>query len=431
MNHSLQFLNLTFLTLYVQYGGRYGPAFAAYFEEQNQRIANKTITQAGDTFFIHLDTLGIVNGCVDIVAQALSYPEMAYNNTYGIKTINESLYNAGRANWLDPGQCRDQILACQALAAQYDPDFTGGNFSVNEACDNAAQNCNYDDGYFTAGRNFYDIAAIDPDPFPPQYYKGYMARPEVQQALGARINYTESNNAVGEAFYYTGDYQREDIRGGYLQDLAYLLDNGVKVALMYGDRDYACNWIGGENVSLNTPYSQQDQFTQAGYANIQVNDSYVGGVVRQHDNFSFSRVFESGHEIPAYQPETALQIFNRAIFGMDIATGNIPTSGANGSAYSSTGPLSSFGIKNDVPESPEGICYILSLYGSCTDDQIAAVLNGTATIKDYVLIDNYTVGIVPNGTGEGANGTGGTGDGGNSTGGASSNGTAGGTSGAI
>ena len=25
-------------------------------------------------------------------------------------------------------------------------------------------------------------------------------------------------------------------------DLAYLLDNCIKVALVYGDRDYACNW---------------------------------------------------------------------------------------------------------------------------------------------------------------------------------------------
>ena len=403
----------------LQYGGRYGPAFAAFFEEQNERISNKSITQAGDTYFIHLDTLGIVNGCIDVVAQALSFPEIAFNNTYGIKAINQSQYDDSRANWLDKGQCRDQILACQALSAQYDPDFAGGNSSVNDACFNASQNCYYDAAYpETSGRNFYDIAAIDPDPFPPPYYIGYMARADVQQALGARINYTQSNYAVNGAFYYTADYEREDIRGGYLQDLAYLLDNGVKVAMMYGDRDYACNWLGGENVSLNTPYSQQDQFVRAGYANIQVNDSYVGGVVRQHGNFSFSRVFESGHEIPAYQPETALQIFNRAIFGMDIATGNISTSAANGSDYSTSGPESSFGIKNDVPDSPKGICYIFSLYSTCTEDQQAAVLNGSATIKDYILIDNYTVGIVPNGTGDGTNGTGGTGgsgDGGNGT----------------
>ena len=59
--------------------------------------------------------------------------------------------------------------------------------------------------------------------------------------MGVAINFTESTDGVYEAFTATGDYARKDIRGGSLQDLAYLLDNGVKVALLAGDRDYACN----------------------------------------------------------------------------------------------------------------------------------------------------------------------------------------------
>jgi hypothetical protein len=37
-------------------------------------------------------------------------------------------------------------------------------------------------------------------------------------------------------------------------------------------------------------------FHTAGYADFQTNDAYVGGVVGQHKNFSFTRVFETGHE---------------------------------------------------------------------------------------------------------------------------------------
>lgn len=44
------------------YGGRYGPAISAFFEEQNMRIANKSINNVGDTYVIHLGTLGIING---------------------------------------------------------------------------------------------------------------------------------------------------------------------------------------------------------------------------------------------------------------------------------------------------------------------------------------------------------------------------------
>lgn len=54
--------------------------------------------------------------------------------------------------------------------------------------------------------------------------------------------------------------------------------------------------LGGEAVSLAIPYSQKASFAAAGYSNIVTNNSYIGGVVRQRGLFSFSRVFEAGHE---------------------------------------------------------------------------------------------------------------------------------------
>ena len=67
----------------------------------------------------------------------------------------------------------------------------------------------------------------------------------MQGALGVLVNFTKTNNgvssAVASAFVATGDYARKDIRGGQLADIAYLLDRGVKVALIFGDRDYKCN----------------------------------------------------------------------------------------------------------------------------------------------------------------------------------------------
>lgn len=54
--------------------------------------------------------------------------------------------------------------------------------------------------------------------------------------------------------------------------------------------------FGGEAVSLALNYSNAAAFAAAGYADISTNQSYVGGVVRQQGHFSFSRVFQSGHE---------------------------------------------------------------------------------------------------------------------------------------
>ncbi|KAL2043728.1 hypothetical protein N7G274_003247 [Stereocaulon virgatum] len=370
------------------YGGRYGPAYAAFFEEQNQRIANGSFKENGNAYIIHLDTLGIINGCVDYLTQALSYLDMAYNNTYGIQAINKYQHDSGVTYFRQPGGCREQIVKCRAAADAGDPNMTGNNSTVNDACNTAYLDCydNIDYQYTSSGRDVYDIAANATDPFPPNYYFGYLSQAYVQAALGVPVNWTQSNSAVFTAFSErTADYVRTDIRGGFLDDLAYVLESGIKVALIYGDRDYICNWIGGEEVSLAVDYNQKDAFHSAGYTNITTNSSYVGGLVRQHGNFSFSRVFQAGHEVPAYQPETAYRIFSRAIFGQDIATGTVATT--NNSDYSTTGPSDTFSIKNQDLGPPNPQCYILALNTTCTDDQYLRVLNGSALIHDYILID--------------------------------------------
>jgi carboxypeptidase C (cathepsin A) len=84
--------------------------------------------------------------------------------------------------------------------------------------------------------------------------------------------------------------------GDSLKKLGRLIDRGVKVALFYGDADYQCNWLGGEAISLALESKLAPKFKKAGYANIQTNSSYVGGLVRQHDKLSFARVFAAGHE---------------------------------------------------------------------------------------------------------------------------------------
>jgi carboxypeptidase C (cathepsin A) len=115
----------------------------------------------------------------------------------------------------------------------------------------------------------------------------------VQAALGVPLNHTPSSRTVASDFYSTGDYAR----GVSLQSLAYLLESGVKVASMYGDRDWACNWIGGERAVLAVNYSDAEGFKNAGYEPIVYgSDNTVGGQVRQYGNYSFSRVYQAGHE---------------------------------------------------------------------------------------------------------------------------------------
>ncbi|KAH0541833.1 hypothetical protein FGG08_003716 [Glutinoglossum americanum] len=360
------------------YGGKYGPTFTAIFEEQNQKVLNGT-TNGTYAYRIHLDTLGIVNGCIDGLIQGLSYPEMAFNNTYGIMAINKTVYKDSVNDYWKLGGCRDMILQCRNLTATYDPRDYGGVSVVNTACKGATDYCEqtmagpYE---FISNRGMFDIAHPNHDPFPPPYLQGFLNQHWVQKSLGVPVNHTLSSRAVARSFGSTGDH----CRGGQLEDLKFILESGIKVALVYGDRDFICNWIGGEEVSLAVDYTFADNFRKAGYQSIEVNGSYVGGQVRQYGNFSFSRVYQAGHEVPAYQPATSYEIFMRSLSNRDISTGKTDVA----DDYRTTGPSSTWHIKNIVPDSPEPTCYILAPE-TCTKDQYASVKNGTALVKDYIV----------------------------------------------
>lgn len=372
------------------YGGRYGPAYFAFFEEQNQKIENGTWKDVdGEIFVLRLDTLLIINGCIDRQVQWPSYPHIAYNNTYGIEAVNKTIYNKMNEAYYAEGGCRDKIYHCRNLSIEYDSENRGHNASVNSVCADAETYCsaNVRDPYIDySGRNYYDFATLDPDPNPPPWYQGYLNQPWVQQALGVPLNWTQSSNTVSRAFRSIGDYPRP----GWLEDLSYLLENGIKVALVYGDRDFACNWIGGEAVSLAIDWTHTDDYHASGYQGIEVNATYCGGQVRQYGNLSFSRVYQAGHEVPFYQPETAYRIFTRALFNKDISTGKLDT--AMNASYHTIGPADTWHEKDKPPEQPLQICYSLDPGATCTSDEIKAISNGSAILSHWILEDaNSTI----------------------------------------
>lgn len=194
-----------------------------------------------------------MNGCIDPILHDESYPQFAFNNTYGIKAINQSLFDISTHDNNRPGGCKDLTNHCRKNGSQLNAKNTGGNPNVDRICTEAYSFCemNVIGPYLLAGRSPYDVTAPQNSPFPPQYYNGFLNQAWVQTALGVPLNYTESDSAVFAAFIMqTGDWSR----GGTLSDLGSVLDSGIKVAMVYGDRDYLCNWLVGEAESLAVPH---------------------------------------------------------------------------------------------------------------------------------------------------------------------------------
>ena len=361
------------------YGGHFGPSFAAFWEDQNMRRKNGTIP-SNSTLEIRLKSVGILQGCIDDLVQARYYPLFAYNNTYGIQAISLTDQQTAANSFLSANGCQQQIQSCRSAVDLMDPQDDGDVANVNQICQSAQTNCNsqLQGPYYQSGRGPYDITHKVPDSFPPSFYLDYLNTIEVQAGIGAMVNYTENNPAVLKAFLQTGDYER----GNQISQISYLLSLGIRVALIYGDRDYICNWAGGEAVAFSIAAQSISYlpFYTAGYADIVVNNSYVGGVVRQYGNFSFSRVYDAGHLIPAYQPETAFTIFTRIIMGTDIATGKP----ANLSNFTTHGTVNAT-YTNSAPASPDPTCWLRNIANTCTNDQKYMIQQGQGVIINGVL----------------------------------------------
>jgi carboxypeptidase C (cathepsin A) len=99
------------------------------------------------------------------------------------------------------------------------------------------------------------------------------------QAKRGRAVHKANHPLPSRQFQNTGDF----IYPNFRQDLEYLLDQGLRINLFYGDADYICNWFGGEAVSLALNYTHSEQFAAAGYEPFTV-DGTEYGEVRQYGN---------------------------------------------------------------------------------------------------------------------------------------------------
>ncbi|KAI9147022.1 Carboxypeptidase S1 [Paramyrothecium foliicola] len=329
-----------------------------------------------------VDNVGITNGLVDFGDAMPYYIEFAYNNTYGQFISNDSNLQERREYAKKMG-CRDLVTVCRSLADEGDTLGRGTNQTVNSACRDASNACQGTFGVFQRYNNVtaFDIAVRTSDETtggdPCPYYfpvHTFLNQDWTLKELGVPLNFTYISNTVLASFTLlpglqtgTGGAVRTDKR-----DLEFLLQNRVKVALVYGDRDSRCPWNAAEGVALSANYPGREEFNRAGYEYIQTNSTYRGGVVRQYGNLSFSRVFQAGHGVNTYQPATVERIFNRTISGRDVATGEKPTSGG----YLTEGPFSSFYMLNEtLPETP-GTCMVVGTFQNQSIFSIISDLSG-------------------------------------------------------
>ena len=122
---------------------------------------------------------------------------------------------------------------------------------------------------------------------------------DVQKVLGVEgRSWEECNMAVHTA-----------LLGDWMVDLSPkvtdLLNAGLDTLVYSGDKDFICNWRGGEKWTHEVDWSGRNDFQAADYADWSVGNK-AAGQLKTYKNLKFLRVFDAGHMVPMNQPEAAL-----------------------------------------------------------------------------------------------------------------------------
>ncbi|CAG8653370.1 12247_t:CDS:2 [Gigaspora margarita] len=184
--------------------------------------------------------------------------------------------------WIDP------MIQYNADNYCYDNYFT--QFAEN-------LNCNIDDI-----RTSYDSSLAED-------YINYLSKPEVMSAIGAKTQYVECSDTAYLAFTDTADLQ---VARTSIYQLAQVMNNGIPALFYFGDSDANCNWIGGLNVTKSINWNHQKSFNSAILQDFTVNNVAVGQV-QSSNGLTFVNMYQSGHEVPYYQPQNSLEMFTRWI----------------------------------------------------------------------------------------------------------------------
>jgi len=268
-----QYKNRDFYITGESYAGHYIPAISANIVKQGGLQLN-------------FKGLAIGNGLVSVYYQYPGYATFAYEN----KLVDETEYKS-----LVSG-----FDICDSLIKKglKDVAFVECQTQVTRILGNPPK------------FNVYDIR--QPCTYPPLCYDlsfvdDFIEQSNVEQLLNVTGRpWAECNDTVHTAL--TADWMTD-----LGDDLSFLVTSGLNVIIYHGDKDFICNWRGGEAVTNNLNWSGADQFKNLNYT---VLGDY--GEFKHLDNFTFYRVYNAGHMVPMDQPAAALDLLGKLIGGWDV-----------------------------------------------------------------------------------------------------------------
>eukprot|EP00743_Colponemidia_sp_Colp-15_P001425 GILK01001563.1.p1 GENE.GILK01001563.1~~GILK01001563.1.p1 ORF type:complete len:459 (-),score=65.39 GILK01001563.1:173-1549(-) len=260
------------------YAGHYIPAISAFFVKQNNDPKVEGIK-------IPVKGAAIGNGWVDPINQYPAYAEFAHENNLVSETAYKALKVAysGCTKLIKSGLWPLALEACQMattsiLGLPFAPRFNV--YDIRKKCDKPPL-C-------------YDMSDVDK----------YFESEDVKKELGVEGRSWKSCNMMVHTLML-GDWVKS-----FSQSVAELLANDVHVLVYSGDKDFICNWRGGEAWVNALEWEGKDEFVGASEKSWSAYDK-AAGVARSARGLTFLRVFDAGHMVPMDQPAAAIDMLAR------------------------------------------------------------------------------------------------------------------------
>ncbi|OMH78914.1 Carboxypeptidase Y [Zancudomyces culisetae] len=299
------------------YAGHYIPEIGKKIFQENQE-SNKN-----NGFKINLKSIGIGNGYIDPLEQVKYFGKMACDSTYP-KALSDD-----KCRLIDEmtSECTEQLAKCQSPELLTNDDYPScGPEAERLACAIAYYPCNKAIDVYADYRNIHDVRSnCDvPTKLYLHGYKGieYLNKKDIQDSLGAEISKFEvCNDKIHIKFVLSGDYMRSQSH-----NLAYLLDNGIKVLNYAGDADWICNWMGIEAVLKKLEWSGRAEYNSAEERKwmskkipiTEFSNYDSSGMVKSYGGLTYIKIYEAEHMAPYSQPENTLDMVNKWISGIQF-----------------------------------------------------------------------------------------------------------------
>lgn len=223
---------------------------------------------------------------------------MAFNNSHGLKVIDETTYETMKA--VAP-KCTELIQECN-----------NGDSMINTfACQTAFVVCNMGlvSPYQMTGLNPYDIrkkCEVPPLCYDFSHITKWLNLPSTRTALHVdkHSHRWESCN-MGINLKFHTDWMKD-----FSPYVADLLNAGIPALVYAGDVDFICNYLGNRAWTLALQWSGSADFVAA-----DDHDWKGKGLARTAKGFTFLQVYDAGHMVPTDQPQVALDMIKTFVMG--------------------------------------------------------------------------------------------------------------------